>query len=102
MAASRSASGSATTEFRQLELPAISLTGPAAVTPAPSAQARLSAAPAITGTAFLPAARAPEVPTSTATSTSPRCWRAAPAADAGDLATGDLNLTTEVRATGSY
>ena len=35
-----------------MELPAISLTGPGTVTPAPRAQARLSAAPAITGTAF--------------------------------------------------
>mgnify|MGYP003693759751 CR=1 FL=1 len=50
MATSRSGSGSATTELRQVELPAISLTGPGAVTPAPRAQARLSAAPAITGT----------------------------------------------------
>src|SRR5262249_42851802 len=50
MATSRPGSGSATTEFRQVELPAISLTGPGAGTPAPRAQARLSAAPAITGT----------------------------------------------------
>ena len=50
MATSRSGSGSATTELRQVELPAISLTGPGAVTPAPRAQARLSAAPATTGT----------------------------------------------------
>ena len=45
-----SGSGSAITELKQLELPAISLTGPDAVTPAPSAQAMLSPAPATTGT----------------------------------------------------
>src|SRR5262249_43568624 len=39
-----------TTELKQLELPAISLTGPGAVTPAPSAHAMLSPAPATTGT----------------------------------------------------
>ena len=38
------------TELKQLELPAISLTGPVPVTPAPSAQAMLSPAPATTGT----------------------------------------------------
>ena len=52
MDTSRSGSGSATTELRQVELPAISLTGPGSVTPAPRAHARLSAAPAITGTVW--------------------------------------------------
>src|ERR1700733_13890273 len=46
---SRLASGAGTTELKQLELPAISLTGPGAVTPAPIAHAMLSPAPAITG-----------------------------------------------------
>ena len=42
--------GSLTTVLRHVELPAISLTGPGDVTPAPSAQAMLSPAPATTGT----------------------------------------------------
>src|ERR1700722_7737516 len=55
---SRSGSGSDTSALRQLELPAISLTGPGAVRPAPSAQARLSAAPATTGTVLVRPRRA--------------------------------------------
>ena len=43
------AGGSLTTELRHVELPAISLTGPGAVTPAPNAHAMLSPAPATTG-----------------------------------------------------
>ena len=45
----RSLVGSLTTVLRQVELPAISLTGPGEVTPAPKAHAMLSPAPATTG-----------------------------------------------------
>ena len=46
----RIGNGSGTEAFRQVDEPAISLTGPSATTPAPSAQAWESAPPRMTGT----------------------------------------------------
>ena len=66
---SGSSSGSMTTEFRHVDEPAISLTGPGDTTPAPSAQAWLSAPPSTTGTA----AERPNRRTSAGLS-SPRTW----------------------------